>query len=268
MAGEYAVPLLLVTLILLAIASWRVVHPPLAFGFTGLVCTVAVLYLIFSVIPRLAAEPDPTTDVAAGPFGAVARAASGDMSIQLYRGTQLVGECALGGPDAPPARVSDPLRLERTPSGELQVWSGSTLLGDLPRSSLAALDLGRPAPAPAAVEPPPAPRPSSEPPRFFLTGKVPVGSTAWLGQMPPAGPVSVEFVRLNERGLAVVKVNAPELGPADPPTLELNNKAALTQSFQRMLFDVAIREASFIADPPWASFAVMAHDLSPDLGRP
>jgi hypothetical protein len=71
--------------------------------------------------------------------------------------------------------------------------------------------------------------------------------------------VSVQFVRLNEVGLAVVKVNAPDLGPADPPTLELNNKAALTQSFERMDFDVAIREASFIADPPWASFAVMAH---------
>lgn len=257
MAGEYVFPLLLVALIVVAIASWRVVHPPLALGFTAVVGAIGALYVLFSVIPHILDATDPTAlpDVASAPFEATARdGRPNDMAIQLYRGTQLLGECALAGPGSAPVRSTDPLRLERSARGSgFEVWSGATLVGDLPASALAAFV---PAPPPASAEPASTP---SSPPQFFLTGKVAVGGTAWLGQLSPAGPVSVEFVRLNERGFAVVKVNAPDLGPATPATLELNNKAALTQSFARMHFDVAIREASFIADPPWAAFAVMAH---------
>ncbi len=254
MAG-YAVPLLLGALIFVAIASWRVVHPPLAMGFSAIVGLFALGYLFFSVIPQIIATAEPLADVASPPFEATARdARPNDMAVQIYRGAELLGECALGGSSPAPTRSSEPLRVERAPDAKgFQVWAGATLLGDLPETALAGLE---PVPAPAAEIPA---RKDSAPPQFFLTGKVPLGGTAWLGQLPPAGPVSVQFVRLNASGLAVVKVNAPELGPADPPTLELNNKAALTQSFERMHFDVAIREASFIADPPWASFAVMAH---------
>ena len=256
MAGEYAVPLLIVALILLVVASWRVVHPPLALALTAVVGVCAVAYLFFSVIPRFLAATD-SLDVAAAPFEATARdARPNDMAIQLYRGSRLLGECALADPDAAPApiRSAEPLRIERGANGSgYQVWSGATLVGDLPESSLAALDLGR------SAESAPGPARSPEPPQFFLTGKVAVGDSFSLGRLSPAGAVTVQFVRLNERGLAVVKVDAPDLGPADPPTLELNNKSALTQSFERMHFDVAIREASFIADPPWAAFAVMAH---------
>jgi hypothetical protein len=251
----FAVPLILGVLIFLAIASWRVVHPPLAMGFSAIVGFFSFCYVVFSVVPNIIAAADTPPDVAAAPFEATARdARPNDMAVQIYRGAQLLGECALGSSSAAPVRSTEPLRVERVPSGKgFQVWSGATLLGDLPATALAGLE---PASAPAPQKPV---RKDSAPPQFFLTGKVPVGGTAWLGQLSPAGPVSVQFVRLNEVGLAVVKVNAPDLGPADPPTLELNNKAALTQSFERMDFDVAIREASFIADPPWASFAVMAH---------
>lgn len=264
MAGEYAVPLLLAALILLAIASWRVVHPPLALAFTAVIGLCSAGYVLLSLIPRILAATDPA-DVAAVPIEAAARDARPDrMAIQVYRGPELLGECALASPGTAAAPAPEPLRLARAASGGgFQVWSGATLLGDLPETSLAALGLG---PTPAA--PPPEPEEPAEPetpiraatgpPQFFLTGKVTVGGTAWLGQLPPAGPVSVQFLRLNERGLAVVKVNAPDLGPAEPPTLELNNKSALTQSFQGMHFDVAIREASFVANPPWAAFAVMA----------
>ena len=251
MAGEYAVPLLLVALIVLAIASWRVVHPPLALGLTLIIGASTAAYLSLRVIPRLV-EAVEAPDVAA-PFEATNRdARPSEMAIQLYRGAQLVGHCALAGPEAPPP-PRGPLRVERAGAGKgYQVWSGATLIGDLPESAL------------PEVQPAAEPRPSfggaaAARPQLYLTDKVVLGGSASLGQMAPAGLVSVQFVRLDERGNAIVKVNAPALGPATPTALELGNKTVGTQSFERMDFDVAIREASFVADPPWAAFAVIAH---------
>jgi hypothetical protein len=252
-AGEYAVPLLLVTLIVLTIASWRVVQPPLALGLSVVVAASAISYLSLRVIPRFRAAPELPDVASQQPFEATARLAhSNALAIQVYRGPQLLGSCELHRDEAAPEPPAGPLRLERHATGQgFEVWSGATLVGSLPESSLAAVV--PPAESRSDVER------SEAPPELFLTPKVVVGGSFSLGSVPQAGPVSVQFVRLDELGRAIVRVDGSGLGPARPATLELTNKSVRTQSFGSIDFDVAIREASFVADPPWAAFAVITH---------
>jgi hypothetical protein len=251
-AGEYAVPLLLVTLIVLTIASWRVVQPPLALALSVVVAASAISYLSLSVIPRFRAAPE-LRDVASAPFEATAYdARSNELAIQIYRGPKLVGSCELHRDEAAPKPPAGPLRLERRATGQgFEVWSGATRVGSLPESSLAAFV--QPVESSSHVER------AGAPPELFLTPKVVVGGSFSLGSLPQAGPVSVQFVRLDELGRAIVRVDGSGLGPASPATLELTNKSVRTQSFGSIDFDVAIREASFVADPPWAAFAVITH---------
>ena len=100
--------------------------------------------------------------------------------------------------------------------------------------------------------------PSESTPRFWSTNRVYVGQTQRLGQTR-FGMLKIHAEKYSASGDAAITLILDGHKAPIPNLLEIKNKGLDVQSFEEVPeFYVAVREADFQADPPWAAFSVFS----------
>lgn len=204
---DLILPLVVAALIGAALASRRTLRPPLS-TFINLCAGVGlVAYVTLDVVPWIRSstffQPIRVQVEPAASFGAAADGQPTEIAVQVFRGSQLLGEKripGLGKAAPPPAR--EPLRLEPLESGGFRVMSGKTSLGELSGDALAEAGVGGDV-LPDVGEPSPDARPEVDL----------AGSELVLADEPPrAAELSAETAET-----AVAQAQPPAARPAEPP---------------------------------------------------
>jgi hypothetical protein len=95
-------------------------------------------------------------------------------------------------------------------------------------------------------------------PKFWATNRVHVGQSHKLGRTP-YGMLKLVAKRFTGDGKAVVTLHLEGHQEPLPQQLEIANKGLGVQSFAEVPeFYIAVREADFTVDPPWAAFSVFS----------